>query len=292
MLVTLVSGKSAPGTTTTALALAFSWPSPVLLVDADPAGGDVLPGLLAGRASADRGLLTWAVATRRAAAHDAVAAVGEHVYTLPEAPHVWVMPGVQTAGQGRSLGGSWTRISAALERVTADTALDVLVDVGRLSEDSAWPLMGAADLVLLVTRCTARSVVAAAAAAAALRDGLGDWDRTRLIVLTRGDYRPGQVQQHVGPRPLGRIADDPRTAASLVDGAPLQLLGLSRSKLLRSVADLPSRIDRLTAAGPTKHTTGHTGIGTSGHTSGHTGNDTGEGAHEDPTEDHAEGRHA
>ena len=44
MLIALCSVKGAPGVTTSALALALSWPRPVVLAELDPAGGDVLPG--------------------------------------------------------------------------------------------------------------------------------------------------------------------------------------------------------------------------------------------------------
>ncbi len=47
--VAVLAGKASPGATTVAAALTLTWPRPVLLVDADPAGGDVVPGLLPGR---------------------------------------------------------------------------------------------------------------------------------------------------------------------------------------------------------------------------------------------------
>ena len=42
MLIALCSAKGAPGVTTSGLALALSWPRPVVLAELDPAGGDVL----------------------------------------------------------------------------------------------------------------------------------------------------------------------------------------------------------------------------------------------------------
>lgn len=41
-MITLVSASGAPGVTSTALALASSWPRPVLLVEADPSGSSAL----------------------------------------------------------------------------------------------------------------------------------------------------------------------------------------------------------------------------------------------------------
>ena len=38
-IVCLASASGSPGVTTTAVGMAFSWPRPVLLVEADPTGG-------------------------------------------------------------------------------------------------------------------------------------------------------------------------------------------------------------------------------------------------------------
>jgi len=69
--VAVLAGKAAPGATTVAAALTLSWPGPVILVDADPAGGDVMAGLLPGRASTESGLLSWSVAGRHLPAMEA-----------------------------------------------------------------------------------------------------------------------------------------------------------------------------------------------------------------------------
>ena len=60
-VVAVTGGKAGPGATTAALALGLSWPGPVLLVDADAAGGDMVPGMLPGRVGTERGLLSWLV---------------------------------------------------------------------------------------------------------------------------------------------------------------------------------------------------------------------------------------
>lgn len=242
MLIALTSGKASPGATTTALALSFLWPRDVLVVDADPAGGDVVPGLLPGRVIADRGVLTWATATRRCNAYEAVACLPEHVVSLPEAPHVWVMPGVQNSAQGASVAASWPRLAAALERFPSDADRDVLVDIGRLGDASAWPVMKAADAILLVTASTARSVTAAGAAAATLAARLGDLDACRLVVVDRGEYEPRDIAGRLGMELLGSVADDRRTAATFVDGAAINIFGLGRSRLLKSLHGVPDRI--------------------------------------------------
>src|SRR5271170_6764721 len=95
MLLSITSGKAAPGATTSTWALALAWPRPVLVVDADPAGGDMASGLLLGRTSLAGGVLSWSAAARRLSAVESAALVASHVTALPEASNVWVMPGFQ-----------------------------------------------------------------------------------------------------------------------------------------------------------------------------------------------------
>ena len=64
MLIALCSAKGAPGVTTSGLALALSWPRPVVLAELDPAGGDVLAGYGRGELSAG-GLADLELAARR-----------------------------------------------------------------------------------------------------------------------------------------------------------------------------------------------------------------------------------
>ena len=110
-VIALTGGKAGPGATTAALALGLSWPAPVLLVDADACGGDMVPGMLPGRVGTDRGLLSWLVATRRHTVMEAAQSLAEHVVLLPEAPWVWLMPGVQHGGSRcrcpRAVGNAW-----------------------------------------------------------------------------------------------------------------------------------------------------------------------------------------
>ena len=165
----------------------------MLLVDADPAGGDVLPGLLAGRAGAERGVLTWATATRRTSALEAVTATEAHVVALPEAPQVWVMAGLTSPVQAGGVVPGWARIAQALSRVPVVTGRDVIVDAGRLGESSCWPLIAAADRVGLVARGTARSVTATVSALEMITAKVGDVEGVWLLSVATGPYSPGEV---------------------------------------------------------------------------------------------------
>lgn len=130
VVVALVGAKAAPGATTSMLALALGWPRPVLVVDADLAGGDVVAGWLAGRVGLDRSLLSFAAATRHA--DTAIPAdLGPHVVTVPDAPGVMVLPGLAHAGQAGGLDNRlWGRLVAAATSPwpTADPAADSPVD--------------------------------------------------------------------------------------------------------------------------------------------------------------------
>lgn len=239
MTITVVcAGKTSPGATCTALALALGWPRPLLLVDADPAGGDVVPGFLPGRVDAEQsGVLAWLVASRRASAAEAARLLPQFAVAIPEAGDLWLLPGPVTPAQGAALAGGWERISQGLEEFTRG-GRDVLVDAGRLGDTSCWPLLARADRVLLVVRPTARSVQATVHTAALLRDRLGDLDRVALVVAGAGPYSSTEVATGLGFPSAQRLPADPRAAAGLVDGAGGGLRGVTRSRLVRAAGDL------------------------------------------------------
>jgi MinD-like ATPase involved in chromosome partitioning or flagellar assembly len=247
MLTVVGAGKASPGATAAAIALALAWPREVLLVDGDPAGGDVLAGLLPGRASADAGLLTWSAQTRRESAMDAVTAIPGHVLSLPEAPTVWVMPGVQSAVQSSAVVAGWARIAQALERVSSTTGRDVIVDAGRFGEASCWPVAAAADQVVVVARGSARSVTATVSALELLTRKIGDTDLAALLVLQRGPYSPAQVAAATGCPLLGCLGFDASAAAVLTEGAASGLGRLRRSRLMRSATQVARSMAELGA---------------------------------------------
>lgn len=234
MQITVVSGKTAPGTTTTTWALALAAGGPVLAVDADPAGGDMAAGLLFGRVPIDQGLLSWATATRRMPALEAAAALAGHVVTLPEAPNVWVLPGFQNAAQAAAMDpAAWDRIARALEREAA--SLDVVVDAGRLGDSSAWPVIRASDRVLVVCRRSGRSIHAARNAVALLRTRLGDLTRVALVVVDEsGSYEPAVIARELDVPLAGELPADRKTATVLSDGAAVGISGYRRAKLVKA----------------------------------------------------------
>jgi hypothetical protein len=195
-MLAVIGTKGAPGATTAVLALALGWPARVLVVDADPAGGDVVPGWLAGRAGLDRGLLGFAAATRHldaSAVGELSAALAGQLVGIPEAPNMAVLPGLGHAGQAAAVGaGGWVRLSAAVADTPAARWADVLVDVGRICAGTPWPLLAAAEAVLLTVRPTVRGCHHAGHAIAGLYAGVGGLDRVGLAVCGPGPYPAGR----------------------------------------------------------------------------------------------------
>ena len=156
MLVALFSAKGSPGVTATALGLAAVWPVPVVLVEADPAGGDLAyrcQGGGGGPVPAGRGLLTLAAAVRGGGPATGAAVTAEAQML---GCGVQLVQGVSTAAQARGLAGLWPSIGQAC--TTAE--VDVVVDLGRLDRSSpVMPLAEAADVVVPVAAATLESVM-------------------------------------------------------------------------------------------------------------------------------------
>lgn len=247
MLIVVTSGKASPGVTSLTWALGLTWPRPVLVADCDPAGGDMAAGFLAGRVTSDLGLVSWSAAARReASAVDGAELFARHVAALPEHPGVWFLPGFTNATQGRSFTTDvWERLAHAVGQSRAQLGRDAIVDAGRLTADrgSHWPLLRAADRVLLTTRPTVRSVHAAREALTELRYELGDLDKVRTVVIGKGPYPATEVTAALGLPLEACIPDDRAAAAYLSDGIGAGLgRALRRSPLLQSASELSTRL--------------------------------------------------
>jgi hypothetical protein len=255
-LLAVVGAKGAPGATTSVVALACGWPRSVVLADVDLAGGDVAAGWLGSRVGLDRGLLSFAAATRHAdtaAAADLV----PHLAAVPEAPQVFVLPGLAHAGQASGLDDRlWSRLVAAAAgrwphpdpdagTPAAPAPVDLLADCGRISAATPWPLLASASVVLVATRPTLRGVHHARHARAALqaaapttapatgRATAQDVDRVGLLVCGPGPYHPAEVGRAVGLPVRVVLPADPRAGEVLADGVPAGR-GWSRTVLARA----------------------------------------------------------
>lgn len=251
MLTVVTSGKAAPGVSTSTWALALGWPGPLLVADCDPAGGDMAPGLLAGRVGVDRGLLSWSTAARRGVpAMQAATMVAQHAVQLPEQPQVWLVPGVTTAAQGASFTAeAWERLASALYTSSVSIGRDALVDAGRLvSERGCWPVLRAADRVLLAVRPSVRSVHAAQDAKQRLRHELGDLAKVTALVVGVGPYSAGEVAKALDLPLAGTLPYDRTAAQALSDGAVVSPKTLQRSALLRAASSLAKTLTSSTEA--------------------------------------------
>lgn len=245
MLTVITSGKAAPGVTTSAWALSLSWPRPVLVADCDPAGGDMVAGLLAGRVSQDRGLLSWSSAARRGApALVAAQLLAAHAVSLPEQPEAWLLPGFANSTQGSSFTVEvWQRLALALERAESTIGRDAIVDTGRVvGAGGNWPLMHRADKVLVAVRPSLRSVHAAQDVVGRLREELGDLGTVSALVIGDGPYSGAEVVSALGVRLAGSLPADRQAAAVLTDGAIASPRVLHRSALLKSARAIARRL--------------------------------------------------
>ena len=247
MLTVVASGKAAPGVTTSTWALAVAWPRPVLVADCDPAGGDMAAGLVAGRVSTDRGVLSWSTAARHGVSATAAAGMlPAHAAELPERPDVWFVPGFANATQAHSFTeDTWDRLGRALQCCSAAIGRDALVDAGRLAGQQ-WavtvPVLRASDQVLLAVRPTLRSVHAAQDTVTRLRYELGDLARVSALVVGDGPYRAAEVATALEIRLAAQLPADRAAAGALSDGTVMPMKLLLRSPLLRAATGLTQKL--------------------------------------------------
>ncbi|WP_431953443.1 hypothetical protein [Actinacidiphila sp. bgisy167] len=204
-LVAVASVKGSPGVTTLALAVAANWPAadPVrpLVVEADPAGGDVAARFGLPEAP---GLTALAAAVRRNAAPHVVQ---ECVQMLPGGVRVVAGPaGAQQAAAAVGLfadGGGFEAL-----RGGPDETGTGLLDIGRL-QAPVMPLVQAADVLLVVTR---GGVDALAHVAAQAGDLHGAAARVELVVVGPTPYASSEIGAALGIERVHAVPWDPRTA--------------------------------------------------------------------------------
>jgi hypothetical protein len=239
-LYALASPGGAPGVTTAALALALTWPGPVVLAECDPAGGAVLPGLFAAAAAPGPGLLTLAGEVVPSA-DSITAALASHLRALDDSGQRVLLAGLADPRHAASLPALWPPLAAAL----ASWPADVLADCGRIDEPS--PLLAAAERILLVCRPTLRQVAAARPRLAMLHSLPAGASRAAILLTGPGGYTARQVAAALGVPVAATLPADPKTAAYLSDGEGT-VRGLATRPLMRAAA---AAVRQLTA--PASH---------------------------------------
>ena len=226
-LLTLVSAHGSPGVTTTALALAATWPEPrgCLLVEADPFGGVIAARYGLGDSP---GLSTLAATARGGFDDDAVEA---HTQRLPGGLAVLVGP--PSPEEARAV---WRDVSGPLTTWAASRIdLDLIIDRGRIQSATGVPDGG---LALVVTRPSVDQLRPAGIRQAALAEAGID---VSLLLVGDRPYGADEVVATMQVPVAGAVAWDPRTAEVLT-GAQGVMRDLRRSPLVRSAATLAERL--------------------------------------------------
>jgi hypothetical protein len=251
-LVALASAKGSPGVTVTSLAFTFSWAARTVLAECDPAGGSVLAGYLQGQVDAGRGLMPLAVAElRHSGATDRLDQEfwAQLVDLTPPDRQRLLLPGLTDPAQSGTLAPLWNRFAGFFARLEfAEPSYDVIVDCGRLAAPATpWPVLWAADAVLLVVRPTLPSISAAVPTLGALRAQLNERTASLsslgLLVVGPGPYSAAEIASQLGAPVIATLPDDRKAAEVLSFGGDVRM---SRP-LLRAAAGAEGRVRELVA---------------------------------------------
>jgi len=226
-LIALASVKGSPGVTTAATALAASWPEgrQVLLVEADPFGGDLAPRY----AMAPTGGLSslFAAARRTLVPED----VWDHVDHLPGGlPVLFGLGGMHQAVANEK---AWPIVAGALSALNAD----VVIDVGRLLPNLAGgvrDVLTRADALVVLCQSTLEAIVH-------LREALpglaGELRGRSLLVVPAGaaQFSAADIGRTLQVEVLAPMPEDPGAAAALANRRSVKRL--ERTRLLRWADD-------------------------------------------------------
>lgn len=249
MLVAVCADKGSPGVTTASMVLAAVWPRQVVMVELDPAGGDVaiLAKLESGApVAASPGLVGLAAASRIRSNDPAL--VEEHTQTLRGG--VRTVPGLTVAEQTAGMTALWPPLTQAFRTAS----VDVIADLGRINTNS--PVMGvatAAEVLVVVVTPTLAGVLHARERISRLSEALTDASGRRPLVVplvvTRERVASADVREvnrvlhgtQAGVQPACYLADDPTGVSRLLTGEPVSGR-LRRTSLIRSARVVADQI--------------------------------------------------
>jgi len=192
-LYVLTSASGSPGVSTAAAGLAYNWPRPVLLLDADPTGTSaLLAGHFRGELEPGLGLIDLAVAAAEERLDEAFATA---IAKLPDSDARF-LAGIRSHEQAHSLTSLWPQLLDLLHRLD-EAGHDVIVDAGRLGlVGSPSLLIDRADLVVLVTRNSLASLAGARSWAASLRTRFTEHGASARLGLMLVQDTPRRVQSY------------------------------------------------------------------------------------------------
>jgi hypothetical protein len=218
VIIVVASIKGAPGVTTTATAIASAWPQDrrVLLVEADPFGGDLAAWF---GVAPMTGLWSLLAAGRRGIESDAV---WEHATTLPAG--LPVLYGLASANQAVANEAAWPAVAEALAALEAD----VIIDAGRLLPHFAGgirPLLSLAKVLVVLCPPTLAGIVHLKTSLPSLIAGSPS---ARLIVQPTAEkgFSSDEIASTLTINVAPPVRHDPKGAAALSRNA----IGWANSK--------------------------------------------------------------
>ena len=241
--VALVSAKGSPGVTTSSVLLAAVWPTGSLLLEADPAGGD-LRALFTEPTGPplrpDRGVVSLLTAQAGTPGSVGVSPLTDHSQQLPGG--LSVVLGPSNASQVEALRNQWPQLSVGISQYTRAGG-HVVLDAGRLSDPSSLaltvPLLRACTTTLVVARGTVTSLTHARDLLALLREVAIPAEL--LLIADPRDTLDASQALRLSPAQLHVLPDDAATAAA-IRGAWTRRL--DRSRLLAAARDIAGDLHR------------------------------------------------
>jgi MinD-like ATPase involved in chromosome partitioning or flagellar assembly len=226
-VLAVCSASGGAGTTTTALALATTWPAAdaVVLAELDQAGGDLAAWYDLARTP---GVTSAAMGSREHTVDELL----RHTQALPGGLRVLVGP-VRSIEATASVNEAARVVLPAL-RTRVDAV--VIADCGRVTPSYPSPVPSLAAITVVVVRqdrMSAPRTVGLLDHAVELVDGLRRVTTPVVVLIGAHPYPAREVEEHVGAELVGVISPDDIAAARLA-GRLAGARSLSRSRLIRS----------------------------------------------------------
>lgn len=240
-VIAITSPGGAPGATTSAFALTLTWPGRAVLAECGPSGGALLPGYFQCHQPPDRGL--WNLARAAVDGMDAARAEfwGQTIPLDAEGEHL-LLAGLTDPFLAVQISPStWETIAGML----AALPVTVLADVGAVGPETPFPVLRAAELVLIVMRPTLAQVAAAQPRLAHLRQALGPAPLALCLIGDR-PYTERDVRGQLGEfAATYRLPVDEPAARVLSEGAAAERerRRIERGMLLRVADQVSARLD-------------------------------------------------
>jgi hypothetical protein len=193
-VVAFTSAGDAPGVTTTAFAMALTWPGRVLLAECSPAGGKILRGYFQCHTPPEGGL--WDLALAAVHGPDAATdALWEQAVALDKQRQRLLLPGLVDPFSATELSAAtWDTLAATFTGLP----FTVLADVGPIGPEQPFALLRAAELVIVVMRPTLAQVAAARPRLARLRQALGPTAPVGLCLIGERPYTARDIRAQLG----------------------------------------------------------------------------------------------